>query len=312
MTTGNRSPLFAKAQPGGVFSVEGMDVTTGNRWYVDSGASQASDSAGGGVNPDAPFATLDYAIGRATANNGDIIYVMPGHTENLTAADTIDFDVAGITVIGLGQGADIPTFTHTLLAGSVTIQAASTYLKNLKFVAGVTDGVTAGITIAAAGDNCTLDGIIMRDTLNTQEFLVHVTVATTVADLTIKNCDFLCLSGGSATNSILFAGTTSNLRILNTFIFADSTDSVVDHLAGIATNAYIDGLTVYNEDDQTAGYVLDFHASSTGIVTNCRGAYNKVDAAMTKGDAMWWIENYFSNTIAESGLLEPASTHAIP
>ena len=137
-------------------------------------------------------------------------------------------------------------------------------------------------------------------------------MATTVDNLTIQNCDFTSLSGGSATNSILFAGTSTYLRIFNSFIFTDSTDSVVDHLVGAATDARIDGLTVYNEDDQTAGYVLDFHASSTGIVTNCRGAYNKVDAEMTKGAAMWWIENYFSNTIAESGLIEPSTSHAIP
>src|SRR5574341_1596957 len=50
----------------------------------------------------APFATLDYAIGRCTANRGDIIVVKEGHAENVTTANGIDLDVAGITVIGLG------------------------------------------------------------------------------------------------------------------------------------------------------------------------------------------------------------------
>jgi len=295
-----------------VFSIYDETQTTGNIFFVDSGAAGASDAVGAGDNPDVPFATIDYAIGQCTANQGDRIYVMPGHAENITAADGIDCDVAGIEIIGLGQGADIPTISFTAAAGSITVAAASVYLKNLKLVANFATGVTAGVTVAATGDSCTLDGIIMRDTSNANEFLIHVTVATTVDNLTIKNCDFTCLTGGSMTNSILFAGTTTYLRILDTFIFADSTDSVVDHLVGAATDAYINNLTVYNEDDQTAGYVLDFHASSTGIVTNCRGAYNKIDAEMTKGVAMWWIENYFSNTIAQSGLLEPSTAHAIP
>ena len=307
-----RTGLFSRKQPGGVFSIYDETQTTGNIFFVDAGAAGASDAVGAGDNPDVPFATIDYAIGQCTANNGDRIYVMPGHVENLTTATAINCDVAGVEIIGMGSGGDIPTLSTTAAAGSITVGAASITLKNLKLVANFATGTTAGITIAAAGDNCTLDGIIMRDTANTSEFLTHVKIATTVADLTIKNCDFVSLSGGSATNSLLFAGTTTYLRILDTFIFTDSTDSVVDHLVGAATNASINNLTVYNEDDQTAGYVLDFHASSTGIVTNCRGAYNKVDAEMTKGAAMWWIENYFSNTIAESGLIEPATSHAIP
>ena len=52
-----------------------------------------------------PFGTIDYAVGRCTANRGDVIYVMPGHSETIGAAAAVDFDVAGITVIGLGRGA---------------------------------------------------------------------------------------------------------------------------------------------------------------------------------------------------------------
>ena len=49
-----------------------------------------------------PFATIDYAVGRCTANAGDIIVAMPGHTETVTAAAGLDLDVAGICILGLG------------------------------------------------------------------------------------------------------------------------------------------------------------------------------------------------------------------
>jgi hypothetical protein len=308
----SRNSLYKAQTIGFLQSVEDAGKTTGDRWFVDSGASGASDATTHGRHPEKPFATIDYAIGQCTANNGDLIYVMPGHAENITAADGIDVDVAGVRIQGLGHGADIPTISFTAAAGSITIAAASAYLANLKLVANFATGTTAGITIAAAGDNCTLDGIVMRDTANTSEFLLNISVATTVLDLVIKNCNIIQLSGGSATNAILFAGTTSNLVLENNLILADSTDSVVDHLVGAATNCLIKDNIIYNEDTVTAGYVLDFHASSTGMAVGNRGAYNKIDAEMTKGAAMWWIENYFSNTIAESGLLEPSSAHAIP
>lgn len=283
--------------------------TTGNVFYVDSGSGTDATSNG---SQQQPFATIDYAIGRCTASNGDVIFVLPGHAENITTATGINFDVAGITLIGLGHGADIPTVSYTAAAGSITVAAASTVISNIKLVANYTGGVTAGITIAAAGDNCKLDGVIMRDTAAAKEMLLHLTIATGVDDLVIVNCDFRHALTGSATNSVLFAGTTANLRMENNFIFADSTDSVVDHLAGIATACLLKDNILFNEDNATAGYVIDFHASSTGLAVGNRGAYNKVDAAMTKGDAMWWIENYFSNTIAQSGLIEPPTSHAIP
>lgn len=283
--------------------------TTGNVFYVDSGS--GNDAAGNGVTSSAPFATIDFAIGKCTANNGDLIFVMPGHAENVTTATGINCDVAGISIIGLGSGNDLPKVSFTAAAGSITVGAASVTIRNIKLIANFATGTTAGITVAAAGDYCTLDGIQFRDTSAANEFLLHISVATTVTDLTVSNCSFVTLAG-SATNSILFAGTTSDCILSGNHFFVSSTDSVVDHLVGAATNVLVEGNIIYNADAVTAGYVLDFHASSTGLAINNRGAYNKVDAEMTKGAAMWWIENYFSNTIAQSGLLEPSTAHAIP
>jgi len=63
--------------------------TTGNIFYVDSGNSSAVDYSGAGTSKTKPFKTVDYAIGQCTANNGDVIIVMPGHAESYTAADRV-------------------------------------------------------------------------------------------------------------------------------------------------------------------------------------------------------------------------------
>src|SRR3990167_2616461 len=85
-------------------------LTTGNVFFVDSGASLAVDDTAHGDSPERPFATLDYAVGQCTASNGDIIYVMPGHAETISADSGVDVDVAGVTIIGVGRGASRPTF----------------------------------------------------------------------------------------------------------------------------------------------------------------------------------------------------------
>jgi len=108
-------------------------TTTGNVFFVDSGSTARGDSAAKGSSPDTPFATVDFAVGRCTANNGDIIFVMPGHNESFSGADSVAVDVAGVSIIGMGKGADKPTFDFDNTAGELVISAANVYLENLRF-----------------------------------------------------------------------------------------------------------------------------------------------------------------------------------
>jgi len=135
--------------------------TTGDIFYVDSGAAGASDGSGAGITSAAPFATLDYAISQCAANNGDIIYLMPGHAETIIAASGVDIDVAGITVIGLGSGAARPTFTFTTaVAADFKLAAASTVIINVLFLGGI-DATTGVIEITAP--DCALINTEYRD-----------------------------------------------------------------------------------------------------------------------------------------------------
>lgn len=278
-------------------------------FYVHSGdGSNAYD----GLSWRAPFATLDYAIGQCTADDGDVIFVRPGHAENLAAASAVNVDVAGVRIIGLGEGNLRPTFSATAAAGEFEIGAANVTIRNLRLVCNFTGGSTAAIQVAAAADGCTLDGLEFQDTTNAKEWLVHISVATTVTDLVVRGCKMIGLVGGSMTNSILFAGTSSNVVLEDNYFFVDSSDSVIDHAADAAVNFRASRNIVINEDTTTALYCLQQHASSTGVAHDNRFAYNKVDAEVSAGAAMWWFNNLASNTIAESGLLDPTTSHAIP
>lgn len=54
---------------------------------------------------------MAYALTQVTADNGDRIYVMPGHAEEVAEEGGIDFDTSDVQVIGLGLGRNRPTFT---------------------------------------------------------------------------------------------------------------------------------------------------------------------------------------------------------
>lgn len=163
----------------------GDHLVTGNVYFVDSGATGASDS-NDGLRPDRghALASLDGGINKCTASNGDFIVVMPGHAETTTA---IALDVAGVTIIGIGHGADIPTLTATTGASDLLdISAASAWVENIKFV-GAASGCTALIDCAAGADNVTIKNCeLASSTVPTDA----ITIAPTCNDGTIEGCLF--------------------------------------------------------------------------------------------------------------------------
>ena len=140
-----RTALEVRQTPGGFMSLEDMFRGTGQRFYVHAGT--GVDAAGYGSSPDAPVASLDYAIGLCTADKGDTIILMEGHAETTTA---IAADVAGVRIIGLGTGRLRPALTATTGASDLLgVSAANVSIENVRLV-GAASGVTALLNIAAA------------------------------------------------------------------------------------------------------------------------------------------------------------------
>src|SRR5262245_489587 len=104
-----RSPFLASRVYGhGDLIIADARFGPANIFFVQSTHANAGDAANKGQTPDQPFATLDYAIGRCTADQGDVIIVLPGHVETVSAAGELDIDVAGITIVGVGSGSKQP------------------------------------------------------------------------------------------------------------------------------------------------------------------------------------------------------------
>lgn len=124
-----------------------IPTTTGSYFFVDSSTGKAGNT---GTSATSALATIDQAVNKCTANKADVIIVMPGHAESVAAAAGIDFDVAGITVVGLGSGSNRPTITFTTATtADVDIDAANVTLINLLFVGGV-DALAGPIDVNAA------------------------------------------------------------------------------------------------------------------------------------------------------------------
>lgn len=176
----------------------GMVFYVGNNPVKLVGEIGESDSNNGSFFK--PFTTITKAISMCAANRGDIIIVRAGHNESISAANGINFNVAGVALIGQGRGSNRPTITLTATAATLAVSANNCLLSNLLIVGGV-DAVVKCVHITAS--DCTLADIEYRDTASTQ--CNYAIYAQTCSRLAISN---LVYRGDAA------AGTLSGIRLI--------------------------------------------------------------------------------------------------
>ena len=135
------------------FGKEGVSIRSMPVLSTHAGAVQWVDSAGsvnGTGSYQRPWTTIDAAVGACTANSGDMIFVKPGHAETVSAAAGLDLDVAGITIVFLGNGNDRGTITFgTATTADMDVDAADITMVNPRFVAGI-DALAGPIDVNAA------------------------------------------------------------------------------------------------------------------------------------------------------------------
>lgn len=247
-----RTSLFYNPISGGQFAIEDMSLSTGQRWFVDSGATLTGDVTGKGMTPDAPFATIDYAIGQCTASNGDIIYVMPGHTETLSSPADIAVDVAGIKIQGLGWEGSKPLLnidTEHTEAAPILISAAGCIFDNFKLLGYNAGGSKDAIEIT--GGNTKISHCDFRETTTDKELAIGagygvITLldsAAAIDEVIIEDCTMIGLAGNDESFLSVTDGSNgaTNVTVRRCYILGTFADDVIQGDAGsdVNTNWFI-------------------------------------------------------------------------
>jgi hypothetical protein len=184
---------YPRGFSGGV-SILGMPVLNthaGNVFWVNSNGG----SNGNKGTRFRPFATLDFAFERCTANNGDLILVAPNHAETITGAAGIAHDVAGVSVIGLGVGNNRPRF---LMDGGTTVTYAITaddaHVENIVFASGNSNVVTCFTTTKKGSTFVNLE---FENNTTNEDFLTCIKATSTTDNdsdnLTVIGCRWLTI-----------------------------------------------------------------------------------------------------------------------
>jgi len=262
----------------------------------------------------AVYNTVDAAIGACTAAQGDVIYVMPGHTETVTAT-SIALDISGVTIIGLGVGKNRPVLTYGAAAATITVSAANCAVYNIHHIANF-DNVAAAYTLAAAKD-FRLDGNEFVDNSDALHFVSIVVTGATDNDAdglsVVGNYWYALALAPDAFISILAA----ELRL---YVADNHVDMAATNDAGhfitlaakIISGARIlrNVCNVVSATGATVGlFLTGSGTTSTGIV-----AYNFVTSLdvtsplfATAATNLQFFENRLSTASATSGKLWPAA-----
>lgn len=236
-----------------------LNTYAGNVFWVDSNG--GSDGNKGTF--DRPFATIDYAIGRCTANNGDIIMVKAGHSEDPLVSITMD--VAGVWIYGLGWGGDRPTVTFGAAGAELAMSAASCRVSNIRFDLGVVAAtVTNAINVTA--DSCIIEGCetVMHAT---SQFTNHIT-CTDAQWVGLYGNKFRTLHTASSTSGIVVDGC-DDAEIVGNIVSGHFTEHALDNTTPAAADeilrAYIAD-NAFKNDSTTAGdLAVELDAAATGI-----------------------------------------------
>jgi hypothetical protein len=275
----------------------------GNLFYVSSTLGSAS---GPGYTPHNAFSTIDAAVGACTADNGDVIIVLPGHVETVSAAGGLDLDVAGITIIGVGNGTLQPKidFTTSALA-DVDIDAANITIENLQFEASFAD-VAAAIDVNA--DDFTIRNCRFLEPTTNENFLVCIQDAAAGGSdrITVENCYAQCPDAAN-THFINFAGTGDGHLLRGNLLQGDWGTMAVGG-AGVVTNCKVLNNIIANAGN-TVDSCINFAATATGMVFNNHCAGAAAQANGVTATAMLISQNYYG-VISEdlSAILDPIAT----
>ena len=276
-------------------------------FFVDSNGGGSTTS--GGRTPAAAFTTIDSAIGACTANRGDVILVMAGHAETISAAGGIAADVAGVSIIGLGKGTSRPTLTLSATDSTIAVSAANVTFKNLVIKSSVNELVKV-FNITAA--YCDIDAVDYVDNGAAKETIQFILTTANADYLTVRNCRHVQLTAAASTMRWIYLVGTEGVRILNnTFILK---------LADNATDAVIsaDGDTRLTEIGGNVIHMTGYTAALVSCVIGASGATGihrdgryaaDVAAITTMNDtpSMYSVEVYCNREVDKNGKLDPVA-----
>lgn len=299
-------------------SIRGVPIVNthpGEVFWVNNSGVLAKGGVGGSDGNDGtylrPFSTIAKAISMATASRGDVILVMPGHSETISSAGALAFSKAGVALVGLGVGTLRPTLSYTTAAtASVTVTAANVTISNIRCVANFAD-VTRAFNVTAT--NLHLDSVEFMEGGADLNFVDYIDCSggdNTADNLRVTNCRGTAID--AAQDSFLtITGTIDRLVFADNYYSSThaNTMAMIEQATGKSMTDVLVVDNYMNAYGKTAGDLLidNDTATNTGIVArNLIGHADTAGEILVDADGVRQFENRGTATDTASGYVLPA------
>jgi hypothetical protein len=309
-------------------TVRGMPLLQqqpGQVFWVGNGTTLLPGCVGGANgNPGTytrPLATVQAAINLCSANTGDIIMVKPGHTETINSATVLQFNKAGVAIVGLGSGTNRPTLTFTTAAtANIPLTAANVSIQNFLFVANFAD-ITSVFTATgtATPTDFAVENCDFRDSSSVLDFISIITGNATAGNLNglrFWNNRISSLGTTAATTAIKLLEACDRVSICNNFgnwAVLNDTAAMVAASTFNQTNFEFGGNILNRPNTSSTGGSF-ISGSGTAWTGHCYDNYmwqldNTAGIWIATGTKLAFSQNFSPITGAadRSGLINPAA-----
>ncbi len=295
-----------------------IPVARGSYYFVCNATGANGSDGNEGTSMEAPLSTLDAAIVKCTDTAGDVIVVMENHAETLTGNTALDFDKAGVTIVGLGVGSSRPTFTFTTAnTNRIDVSAINIKISNCVFIGNFLSIATCFLLTTASG--FTVDSCEFRDTSAILGFLSIITTTVSVACDDITYTNNLRISGATTSPGpdIVIAGTTARWVVKNNTSYhttiSNNVAALIAHGALVVSGLDCSYNKVYSVNTDTAtGAALLTTSATTGygmIYNNYVACLDPAAPLLITAAAVQYFmfNNYIAADVGLSGWLMPAA-----
>lgn len=262
------------------------------------------------------FLTLSAALAQCRSGLGDIVIVLPGHSENVTDALMLTNLVNGTRIIGAGDPMqdDAPTFRWTATASQWAITKKNVLITGLRLRCEGANGVVKAINITNSG-NTLMGNYIEVASGAALKSTIAIEVGSGATDTTISANYITGTETHNVTDCIKLVGATvpSRFTMTDNIVMASATAANgLLHITVAAKRCLIMRNTFYNTHTaSTACVAVDAVAADGILQTNYYGILTDGVAASTgvtfgAGSLFKSFNNQTCDEPNKSGVLAPA------
>lgn len=230
--------------------------------YVSNVGSVGANNLSRGGAAATPYATIDYAVGQCTV--GDTIVVLPGHVETVSTANGLDFDVAGIKVVFLGEGDNRASVNLTATAATIRINANNVHIVGMQVTGGI-DAVALCVDVNGK-TGVRFTDLRYRDV--TGQCTVFFKAANNSDRLTIDGVRVIGDSAAGATSYFQFDGCDDLLLLGKWEVVGNCSGALIDFITTASARVHISGndWMLWNQNSSDL-CIKDTITGTTGNVT---------------------------------------------